>query len=82
MAFVVMCAEKIRRLLRPFLSSSLPGFTLLKGQVAFGWRSGAYGEMRQQICCSLYSQTREVPTTLILGRNRGGLLLVFSGVPV
>jgi hypothetical protein len=37
--------------------------------------------MRQQIYCSLYSQTREVPTTLILGRNRGGLLLVFSGVP-
>ena len=37
--------------------------------------------MRQQICGALYRQTREVPITLILGRNRGGLLLVFSGVP-
>jgi hypothetical protein len=37
-----------------FLSSSFPGFTLLKGPVAFGWRSGNYGEMRQQISFSLY----------------------------
>ena len=33
------------------------------------------------MCGALYSQTREVPITLILGRNREDLLLVFSGVP-
>jgi hypothetical protein len=62
MAFVVMCAEKIRRLLRLFLSVFMPGFTPLKGQAGFGWRSGIVGGLRQEICCSLYSQACKLPT--------------------
>jgi len=43
MGFLVMCAEKIRRLLGLFLLLSLPGFTPGNGQAASGWSSGPFG---------------------------------------
>jgi hypothetical protein len=39
MAFLVMCAEKIRRLLRLFFVPILPGYALGNGQPASGRRS-------------------------------------------
>jgi len=63
------------------LSLSLPGFTPVKGQAAFGWPSGIVDSLRHEICCSLYSQACKLPTPLIHGRNRDGFHLAFSGVP-
>jgi len=47
MVFLVMCAEKIRRLLRIILSLYLHGSTPGHGQAAFGWSSGIFACSRQ-----------------------------------
>jgi transposase, IS5 family len=46
MAFVVMCAEEIRRLLRLFFITILPGYAPGNGQVVSGWGSGTFGSLK------------------------------------
>jgi hypothetical protein len=55
MAFAVMFAEKIWRLLHLLLSLSLSGFTRLKGQAALGLPLGIAGGLRLEICCTMYN---------------------------
>ena len=59
----------------------MPGFTPFKGQAAFGWRSEIVGGLRLENYCSLHNRAGKLPTPHVLGRNREGLLLAFSGVP-
>jgi hypothetical protein len=47
MAFLVMCAEKIRRLLRLFLSLLLLGFTHGSGPHPHGWCLCTFGGLLQ-----------------------------------
>jgi hypothetical protein len=53
----------------------------LKGQAGFGWRSGIVGALRLENYCSLHNRAGMLPTPHVLGQNREGLLLAFSGVP-
>ena len=59
----------------------MPGFTPCKGQAGFGWRSGIVGSLRLENYCSLHNRAGKLPTPHVLGQNREGLLLAFSGVP-
>jgi len=53
MAFLVMCAEKIRRLLRIFLSLSLLVSAADNGQADSRWCSGTFACSRQPNRCLL-----------------------------
>jgi len=55
MAFVVMCAEKIWRILRLFLSRFLPGYASTNGHAPSGGGSLTCGSLRQPIHWWLYS---------------------------
>ncbi len=40
----------------------MPGFTLFKGQVGFGWRSEIVGGLRLENYCSLHNRADKLPT--------------------
>jgi hypothetical protein len=60
----------------------MPDFTPFNGQVGFGWRSEIVGGLKPENYCSLHNRAGKLPTPHVLGRNREGLLLAFSGVPI
>ena len=80
-AFVVMCAEKIRRLLRLFFVTIFAwiyvcqrlGALWMALQMTFG--------LKQKNCPSLHSRSSELPTPLFLGWNQSVSMEAFSGVP-
>lgn len=81
MAFVVMCAEKIRRLLRFLLSLTLLGHTPAKNLVVSGWGSGTFGGLKRTIHCSLGNYPHELPTPCYLTAIGSSLRLTISGFP-
>ncbi|MCP9889146.1 transposase [Cyanobium sp. ATX 6A2] len=81
MAFVVMCAEKIRRLLRLFFVAIFPGYVPCNGQVASGWSAETLCSSEWLIHWSLYSRAHEPPTPCSLTEFGSILRFSFSGVP-
>jgi hypothetical protein len=81
MAFVVMCAEKIRRLLRLFLSLFLPGYATGNGQVVSGWDSGTFGSLKHTNHWPLDNREFELPTPCYLAAIESSVRFAFSGVP-
>jgi hypothetical protein len=83
MAFVVMCAEKIRRLLRLFFVIINAWFYAFKrsGRLWMALRD-CWGGLRLENYCSLHNRPGKRPTTaLVVAQNRESLLSIFSGVP-
>ena len=81
MAFVVMCAEKIRRLLRLFLSLFLPGYATGNGQVVSGWDSGTFGSLKHTNHWPLDNREFGLPTPCYLAAIESSVRFAFSGVP-
>lgn len=81
MAFVVMCAEKIRRLLRLFLSLFLPGYLPGNGQVVSGWRSGTFGSLKHTNHWPLDNLAFGLPTPCYLAAIGSRLRFPFQESP-
>ena len=81
MAFVVMCAEKIRRLLRLFFVTILAWIYACQRE-GFLWMAlRRFFSLKQKNCPSLHSRSSELPTALFLGWNQSVSLEACSGVP-
>ena len=66
MFFVVICAEKIRRLLRLFLSLFLPGYVPCNGDIYSGWGSGTFSSLKHTNHCPLGNRRFELPAPCYL----------------
>ena len=81
MAFVVMCAEKIRRLFRLFFITILPVYAPGNGQFVFGWGSGTFGSLKFTNHWALDNRAFELPKPCYLAAMGSRLRFSFSGVP-
>jgi transposase, IS5 family len=82
MAFVVMCAEKILRILRLFFVSIFSWLCALQwSQTFWMWGSGLFGGLRQSIHCWLYTRARELLTHHLFKTFGSNRQVAFSGVP-
>jgi IS5 family transposase len=70
MDFVVMCAEKIRRLLQLFFLTILPGCSPKNSQVVSRYGSGIFGSLKHTNQCHLDTPAFGVAYTLLLNCNR------------
>jgi hypothetical protein len=78
MAFLGMCAEKVLRLLRLFLSLFMPGF--VHGNLLAGpwWRSGTFACLMQPNRRLPHNRGFELPSPLAVGLTQGGARVVFQ----
>ena len=79
--FVVMCAEKIRRLLRLFFVTIFAWIDACQrpGSLWMGLRR--FFGLKQKNCPSLHSRSSQLPTPLFLGWSQSVSMEAFSGVP-
>ena len=82
MAFAVMCAEKIRNLLRVFFVIFHAWIYTSQRPVCLWMFSGIFGGLRQENYCSLHNRASRLLIPLDLDQNREGLLLFFQAAPI
>lgn len=81
MAFLVMCSEKILRLLRLFLSASVLASTTGTDLAPSGRSSGTFGGLKWPIHWPLYKRAYKPPTHCLLDAFGPSRWFAFSGVP-
>ena len=81
MFFVVICAEKIWKLLRLFCITIAPGYVPCDGDISSGWGSWTFPSLKHTNHCPLGNRRFELPAPCYLAVIRSSMRLSFSAVP-